>query len=146
MNYPPRFAHLATQKVLVAKLIPTFSAAHRIDEEEARERLSTALHGALLEQLLEATWGALTENRKRLDDDGLLEKIAGSLAKNPYRPGKELEATPGWSAFMVLADVEAGTATDAARRLLESEEGKRRGQAGIREVGAFLAKELTKKA
>lgn len=144
MAFPPRLSHLATQRIIVAKLVPTFAAAHRIDENEAHSRLMSALKGPLLDQLLDATWSAMLGGTKRLDEESLLEKVARSL-KNPYRPGKEAEVTAGWSAFMVLADIEAGTATDAARRLLESDEGKRRAALGIAEVGAFLAKELTRK-
>lgn len=144
MVFPPRLSHLATQRIVVAKLVPTFAAAHRIDENEAHARLMTAVKGALLDQLLDAAWSALLSETKRLDEESLLEKVAKGL-KNPFRPGKEAEVTPGWSAFMVLADIEAGTATDAARRLLESPEGQRRAAAGIREVGAYLAKELTRK-
>ena len=145
MRFPPRLAHLVTQKVVVAKLTPTFSSAHQIDENEGHERLTAALQGAFLDRLLEATWTALAGDTQRLNDDGLLEKVAKSLKTNPYRPGKLVEVTPGWSAFMVLADLEAGTATDSARRLLETEEGKRRAEAGVREVGVFLAKELSRK-
>lgn len=143
-SFPPRFAHLATQKIVVSKLIPTFAAAHNIDENEAHERLSAALRGPLFDQLMTATWAALTSTTTRPDDDKLLEKVAKSLT-NPYRTAKQAEVTAGWSAFMVLADIEAGTATDAARRLLETDEGKRRARAGVDEVGAFLAKELTRK-
>ncbi len=144
MNFPPRLTHLATLKIVVAKLIPTFAQAHRIDENEAQERLMAALRGPLFDRLMEETWAVLTSDTKRLNEDGLLEKIAKSL-KNPYRASKPAEVTPGWSAFMVLADLEAGTATDAARRLLETDEGKRRVDAGVREVAAYLAKELTRK-
>ena len=41
-------------------------------------------------------------------------------------------------------DIAANTASDSARRVLESEEGRKRAQAGVEEVGAFLAAELTR--
>jgi hypothetical protein len=145
MRYPPRLAHLATRAVVVAKLSPTYSTAHSLDDEEGVVRLDRALGGRLLEDLLAASWTALLGTTKKLDEEGLLQKVASSLKDRPQRPGKIATLTPGWSAFLVLADVEAGTASDAAQRLLESEEGKKRAVAGLAEVGKFLAGELTRK-
>jgi hypothetical protein len=144
MRYPPRLAHLATRAVVVAKLIPTYAAAHSVDDEEARNRLDASLTGPLLEDLLSATWAALLGDSKRLNEDGLLEKVAKSLKDRPLRAGRTVETTAGWSAFLVLADLAAGTASEAARRLMETDAGKTRGQAGLAEVGNFLAKELTR--
>ena len=81
---------------------------------------------------------------KRLDDEGLLEKVATTLRDRPQRPGRVVEVTAAWSAFLVLADLEAGTASEAARRVMESPEGRQRAQEGLVEVGRFLAAELTR--
>ncbi len=145
MRYPPRLAHLATKAVVVAKLAPTYSEAHHIDDEEGVSRLDRALNSPLLDELLATAWTALLGTTQKLDEAGLLEKIAGTLKKRPQRPGKLVEVTPGWSAFLVLADVQAGIASDAAARLLETEEGKKRANAGLAEVGRFLATELCRK-
>lgn len=144
MSYPPRLSHLATRAVVVAKLVPTYAQAHRLDEEEAAQRLSSALSGKLLPALLEATWSALQGKTKRLNEDGLLEKVATTLSDRPLRPGRVAPLTPPWSAFLVLTDLEAGTASDAARRVMETEEGRRRGNEGLAEAGRFLAAELTR--
>ncbi|WP_163998011.1 hypothetical protein [Pyxidicoccus caerfyrddinensis] len=144
MPYPPRLAHLATRAVVVAKLMPTYAQAHNIDEEEASQRLSTALAGRMLPTLLDAAWDAIRGKAKRLTDDGLLEKVAATLGDRPLRPGKVATLNPAWSAFLVLADLEVGTAGDAARRVMETEEGRRRGAEGVAEVGRFLAAELTR--
>src|SRR4051812_32184839 len=89
---PPRLGHLATRAVVVAKLTPTFAKAHEIDEDEGRERLERAVHGPLWERLLDSTWAALFEGRTRaIDDDALLEKVAGSLKDRPLRPGRIVE-------------------------------------------------------
>ncbi|WP_338863950.1 hypothetical protein [Myxococcus stipitatus] len=144
MSYPPRLSHLATRAVVVAKLVPTYAQAHRLDEEEAAQRLSSALSGKLLPSLLEATWSALQGKTKRLNEDGLLEKVATTLSDRPLRPGRVAPLTPSWSAFLVLTDLEAGTASDAARRVMETEEGRRRGNEGLAEAGRFLAAELTR--
>jgi hypothetical protein len=144
MAYPPRLAHLATRPVVVAKLVPTYSRAHHLDEEEAAQRLSQALSGRLLSSLLEEAWVAMRGKSKRLDDEGLLEKVATTLRDRPQRPGRVVEVTSAWSAFLVLADLEAGTASEAARRVMESPEGRQRAQEGLVEVGRFLAAELTR--
>jgi hypothetical protein len=144
-KHPPRLAHLATRQVLVAKLTPTYAAAHHLDEDEAMQRLDRALRTHLLDRLLDATWTALLGKTKRLSEEGLLEKVAGSMKDRPFRPGRVREVTPGWSAFMLLADIAADTASDAARKLLETEEGKRRTEAGLVEVAQFVADELTRK-
>ncbi|MBI3184601.1 MAG: hypothetical protein HYZ28_20895 [Myxococcales bacterium] len=144
MPYPPRLAHLATKAVVVAKLAPTHAQAHSLDDDEAIDRLGRALSGPLLERLLLATWDALKATAKRLDEAGLLEKVAASLKERPQRPGRVAKLTPALSAFLVLLDVEAGTATDAARRVLERDEGRRMVEAGLAEAGVLLAKELTR--
>jgi hypothetical protein len=144
MRYPPRLAHLATRAVVVAKLIPTYAVAHSVDDEEARARLEASFSGGLLEDLLAATWTALLGGKKHLEEDGLLQKVAKSLGDRPLRPGRTVETTPGWSAFLVLADISAGTASEAARRLMETEAGQTRARAGLAEVGAYLARELTR--
>lgn len=144
MAFPPRLAHLATRAVVVARLTPTYARAHRLDEAEAAQRLSTALRGALLTSLLEETWKALLGSTRRLKEEGLLEKVATTLRDRPLRPGRVAEPSPAWSAFLVLADLEAGLASDTARRVLESPEGRQRSQQGVSEVGHFLAAELTR--
>lgn len=144
MNHPPRLGHLATRAVIAARLAPTYAKAHNVDDAEAREQLERALKGALWEQLLDATWSALVGGTKRLSEEALLEKVAGTLKERPLRPGRAAAVTPGWSAFLVLADLEAGTAGDAARRVMESPEGQRKAAEGIAEIGQFLARELTR--
>jgi hypothetical protein len=144
LRYPPRLGHLATRPVVVARLVPTYALAHQIDEAEARQRLERAIAGSLWEDLLAATWEAMKGRVKRLSEDGLLEKVATTLKDRPLRPGKAVEATPAWSAFMMMLDLEIGTAGDAARRVMETEQGRKMMAAGLAEAGAFLATELTK--
>lgn len=144
MAFPPRLAHLATRSVVVAKLTPTYARAHHIDENEAAQRLAAALQGRLLPSLLEEAWRTMRGKSKRLDDEALVEKVATTLRDRPQRPGRVAELTPAWSAFLVLADLEAGTASEAARRVMESPEGRQRAADGLAEAGRFLAAELTR--
>src|SRR5262249_20720605 len=143
MRYPPRLAHLATRAVVVAKLWPTFAAAHQLDEDDARARLDAALRGSLLEELLAHTWNAMRVKHRRLDDATLLQKVADSLAERPLRPGRTAKLNPQWSAFLLLSDLQAGTASDAARRALETESGRKASLDGLAEAGRHLADELT---
>jgi len=144
MNHPPRLAHLATRAVMAAKLGPTYAKAHNVDDDEAREQLERALRGSLWERLLDVTWEAMVGGTKRLSDEALVEKVAGTLQDRPLKAGRPAALNAAWSAFLVLADLEAGTASDAARRVLESAEGQRKAAEGLAEVGRFLAKELTR--
>jgi hypothetical protein len=144
MRYPPRLGHLATRQVVVSRLVLTYAQAHQLDDEEAQERLQRALAGRLYEDLLAATWDALLGGTKRLDEAGLLEKVATALKDRPFRRSKAAAVNAQWSAFLLLADLEAGTATEAARRALENDDARARLSAGLTEAGRYLAKELTK--
>jgi len=144
VKFPPRLGHLATRSVVVAKLVPTYANAHQIDEEEAAQRLARALAGGLWEEVLAATWTAMKGKTKRLTEEGLLEKVATTLKERPLRLGKKLEPNAAWSAFMMQLDLEIGTAGDAARRVMETSQGRQMVAAGLVEVGTFLAAELTR--
>lgn len=144
MRYPPRLSHLATRQVVVAKLAPTYAASHQVDDDEARTRLERALAGPLLDDLLAATWSAILGTAKRLDEAALLEKVAGTLRDRPTRPGRVAEMTPALGAFLVMADIEAGSASDAVRRVMEQAAGQAKAREGLVEAGQLLAKELTR--
>lgn len=144
MNYPPRFGHLATRPVVVSKLLTTFAQLHEIDEDEAASRLTRALEGPLLSALLESAWAALLGKAKRLDDAGLVEKVARSLQDRPTRPGRAMPQSPALSAFWVQVDLAAGTASEAIRRAMENPQAQKMATAGMVEAGAFLAAELTR--
>jgi hypothetical protein len=138
MRYPPRLAHLATRAVVVAKLMPTYALAHDLDEdqEEAGERLNAALGGKLLEDLLATAWESLKGETKKLDENGLLEKVARTLKDRPLRPGRKATLNPAWSAFMVLADLHAARGhrqrhrAKSPRIRARPEDGRRRPRAG----------------
>lgn len=144
VRYPPRLGHLATRPVVVNRLVPTYAKAHQIDEQEAAQRLERAISGRIWEDLLAATWEAMKSRVKRLDEQKLLEKVFNTLEDRPLRYGRVVEPTAAWSAFMMLLDLEIGTAGDAARKVMESEQGRKMISAGLAEAGMFLATELTK--
>src|ERR1700682_1384284 len=96
MRYPPRLSHLATRAVVVARLFPTYADAHDLDDEEARSRLTEALSGDFLEQVLASTWEAIRAKSPRLSEAELLDKIAQNLTARPLRPGRKAQVTPAW--------------------------------------------------
>jgi hypothetical protein len=144
MSYPPRLGHLVTRAVMAARFRPTFASSHEIDEDEAQERLERALAGRLWELLLESTWEALNDKKRKVDPDEVLERIAKTLKDRPLKPGRVATLNPAFSAFLVVIDLEAGTAGDAARKVLESAQGEVMKQQGIAHAGRFLANELVK--
>ena len=144
MSYPPRLGHLVTRGVMAARFRATFAESHEIDEEEAHERLERAFAGRLWELLLEATWNALSDKKRAVDPEAIVEKIARTLKDRPLRPGKAAKLGPAFSAFLVMIDLEAGMASDAARKVLESAQGEAMKQAGLAEAGRFLAAERVK--
>jgi hypothetical protein len=129
---------------LTAKLVPTYAEAHQLEDEEASTRIQTALQGALLEDLLAGIWATMVGSTQRLDDEGLVEKVAKTLRDRPMRQGKVVALTPGWSAFFLRIDLAAGTASDAARKVMETDAGRQASTKGLEEVASHLAKELTK--
>ena len=145
MRYPPRLAHLATRGVVAAKLAPTYGLSHQIDDEEALLCLTRALGGPLLDDLLAAAWAELLATTKKGTDEELLEKVAKALKNRPLRPGKVAELSPAWSAFLVRVDVEAGLASDSARRVLESEAAAKMVAQGLADAARHLATELLRK-
>ncbi len=144
MRFPPRLGHLATRAVVVARLAPSYADVHGVSDDEARGHLERALATALYEELLASTWNALRAKHKRLDEAAILEEVAESLGERPLRPGRKMPQTPDTAAFWLLLDVQAGTASESARRVLESDRGRAAAQAGMAEAGAFLARELVR--
>ncbi len=142
MTYPPRLSHLATRAVLVAKLRPAYAEAHGLADEEASQRVEAALSGPLLTDLLQAAWSAMKAMKPRLSESDLLDRAAESLGSRPLRPGRKAKTNPAWSAFFVLADIQAGIASDAARRVMETEQGRRMAAEGLAEAGRHVATEL----
>jgi hypothetical protein len=145
MRFPPRLAHLATRAVVTAKLFPTYAASHHVDDDEAALRVSRALQGPLLDDLLAAAWAELCGGTKKLSEEGLLEKVAQALKARPQRHGKVAVVDTAWSAFLVSLDVHAGLASDSARRVLETPEAAKAVQQGLAAAGKHLAAELIRK-
>ena len=144
MRYPARLAHLATRAIVVAKLAPTFADAHQLDHDEAAYRLGAALSGPLLDDLLAATGRRSSGARRSWTRRVCWRRSPGACGTGPSARAAPHRSTPDLSAFLLLADLAAGTASDAAGRVMETDAGKARARAGLAAVGQLLAHELTR--
>jgi hypothetical protein len=86
----------------------------------------------------------MRQKTPRADESALLEKVAQTLSDRPLRAGRTAKLNSAWSAFLLLADLQAGTASEAARRALETEQGRKSALEGLAEAGRHLTAELTR--
>jgi hypothetical protein len=142
--HPPRLAHLLTRAELVRRLAPTYAAAHELEYDEAAEIVDRALRGRLREELLDAIWAALQPGKVSRSDEFLLERVARALTDRP-RLGRVAAVTPTLGAILIRLDLEAGVAGESARRVLETEQGREASKKGLVELGAFVARDVTRK-
>jgi hypothetical protein len=141
--FSPRLPHVVTRSDLIALLAPTYARARSVDDEEARERLAQALAiPAALDDLYRGLSAALADARgPRTQVDAVVDRISANVAARRAR-ARAAEATPAISAVLVRLDLEIGLAPEPMRATLATPRGSALLEAGLREVGAHLAKEL----
>jgi hypothetical protein len=138
-----RLPHVLTRADLTLLLAPTYAKARDVDEEEASERLSRALAvPAALAELHRGVSEALADAKgPRTAEDALMDRISAGVVARRAR-ARPAEATPAVSAVLVRLDLEIGLVPEAMRATLATEKGRALLDAGLREVGAHLVKEL----
>jgi hypothetical protein len=143
MIFSPRLPHVLTRGDLVALLAPTYARARSVDEDEARERLARALAvPAALDDLYRGLSAALAAAKgPRTTVDALVDRISANVAARRAR-ARAAAATPTVSAALVRLDLEIGLAPEAMRAMLASERGRALLEAGLRDLGAHLVKDL----
>jgi hypothetical protein len=143
MAFSPRVPHVITRRDLVLLLAPTYARARGVDAEEAAERLTRAVASQrLAEEVYAAVAGGLAETKgPRTSADAIMDRISANLARRVAR-AKPAEATPALSAVLVRIDLETGLAPESMRETLASPRGRALLEAGWRELGAHLAREL----
>jgi hypothetical protein len=143
MVFSPRLPHVVTRKDLVLLLAPTYAKAREVDEGEASERLTRAFAAqTLLDELHAALGRALADAQgPRTAPDAIVDRISAHLTRRVAR-AKAVAATPAISAVLVRIDLETGLAPESMRETLASARGSSLLEAGYRELGAHLAKEL----
>jgi hypothetical protein len=143
MVFSPRLPHLLARKDLVQLLAPTYARARGVDAGEAAERLERALASQRLLDEVHGAVGAALAARKgpRTSADAVVDRISAQLARRVAR-AKPAEATPAISAVLVRIDLETGLAPESMRDTLASPRGRPLLEAGWRELGDHLAREL----
>jgi hypothetical protein len=138
-----RLPHVVTRADLVLLLAPTYAQALSVDEEEARERLARALERRpVLDDVYRALGEALEEERgPRTSADTLLDRISAKVAVRRAR-ARAAPETPAISAALVRMNLEIGLAPEGMRATLASDRGAALLEAGLRALGAHLAREL----
>jgi hypothetical protein len=124
-------------------LSPTYAKARAVDEEEAAERLGRALAGpGALDDLYRGLSEALADAKgPRTSEDALVDRISAGIAARRAR-ARPAEGTPGIAAVLVRLDLEIGLAPEAMRATLATPKGRALLDAGLRELGAHLVKDL----
>lgn len=124
-------------------LAPTYARARGVDEAEATERLGRALESpAALDAIYRGLSAALADAKgPRTAEDVLMDRISAHLAARRARI-KTAEATPAVSAALVRLDLEIGLAPESMRETLASPRGSALLEAGLRDLGAHLLKDL----
>jgi hypothetical protein len=143
MYFSRRLPHVLPRKDLARLLAPTYAKARSVDDEEATERLERALESAAaLDAVYRGVSAALADTQgPRTAEDALLDRISAHLATRRARI-KAAEATPAVSAALVRLDLEIGLAPESMRETLASPRGSALLEAGLRELGAHLVKDL----
>lgn len=143
MYFSRRLPHVLTRRDLVALLAPTYAKARQVDEEEAAERLERALESPVaLDAVYRGLSAALGDAKgPRTGEDAVMDRISAHLSARRARI-KAAEATPAVSAALVRLDLEIGLAPESMRATLATPRGEALLEAGLRELGAHLVKDL----
>lgn len=138
-----RLPGVLTRSDLVRLLAPTYAKARAVDEEEAMERLGRALAvPSALDDVYRGISDALADLKgPRTSEDALMDKISAAVPVRRAR-AKPAPDTPGASAALVRLDLEIGLASEGMRAMLESPRGGELLDAGLREIGRHLVKDL----
>src|SRR5512133_2209165 len=140
-----RLLHVVTLPDLAVILTPTYAEAMSVDDEEAHERLVRALSRTrIADDLYHGISEALEEVQgERTSEDALMDKLSKGVQKRRQRV-KSAPATPGLSAVLVRINLEIGLAPEQMRATLDTERGRAVLDAGLRDLGAHVVKELLK--
>jgi hypothetical protein len=138
-----RLPHVLPARDLVRLLVPTYSAARGVDEDEASDRLGRALAvPAALDAVLGGISAALADAKgPRTSEDQLMDRLSAGIVARRGR-AKAAPVTAAVSAALVRLDVEIGLAPDAMRATLETPRGKALLDEGLRALGAHVVKDL----
>ncbi len=140
-----RLPHVVTRKDLALLVAPTYAKAADVDFDEAHERMERAVGSqAIVDALYEGLSQALFDAQgTRTTEDELVDALSAGVQKRRSRV-KAAPITPAISAVMVLLNLELGYAPEMMRGTLASQKGAAMLQDGLRELGAYLVKQLVR--
>ncbi len=138
-----RLPHVLTRADLVLLVAPTYAKARGVDEEEAADRLGRALAvPAALDDLYRGISAALADAKgPRTGEDQLMDRISAGVVARRAR-ARAAAGTPAIAAVLVRLDLEVGLAPEAMRATLATPKGTALLDAGLRELGAHVVKEI----
>lgn len=138
-----RLPHVVTRKDLALIVAPTYAAAANVDFDEAHERMERAVGTQrIVDALYQGLSDALFEKQgARTTEDELIDKLSDGIQKRRSRV-KAAPLTPGISAAMVMLNLELGYAPEMMRNALNEPKGQKLLQDGLKQLGAYLVKEL----
>jgi len=140
---PRRLPHILPRATLARLLAPTYAASVDVAEEVAQERLERSLaHAEALEAIHRGVAAALGEARgPRTKEDAQLDRLSAAQVARAGRV-RAAAPTPGVSAVMVWLNLAIGLAPESMRETLAAPRGAALLEAGLREVGARLVRDL----
>jgi hypothetical protein len=143
--FSKRLPHVLTRVDLARLLTATYGAAAGVDDEEAHEQLTRALHDdELLEDIYQGVSDALRAAQgPKTAEDAVMDKLSQAVQK---RRGfsKVFEMSPALSAVFVRLKLSAGEAPEALRATLATEKGAKLVTEGLRALGDQLVASLVK--
>lgn len=143
--FSKRLPHVLTRKDLALVVAPTYASAAKVDFAEAHERMERAVGTqSVVDALYEGLSRALADRKgPRKSEDQLIDELSAGVQQRRSRV-KAAEVTPAISAVLVMLNLELGYAPEMMRGTLASPKGAQMLQAGLRELGEHLVRQLVK--
>jgi hypothetical protein len=143
--FSKRLPHVLTRKDLARAIAPTYAKAVQVDAGEAYERMERVVGSQRIVDELYAGLSNALQDRKgpRTNVDELVDNLSAGVQKRVARV-KAAEITPAISAAMVLLNLELGYAPEMMRNAIETPQGRKLLEEGLRALGAHLLHELIK--
>jgi hypothetical protein len=140
-----RLPHVVTLPDLAILLTPTYGESMSVEDDEAHERLVRALSRTrVADDLYDGISAALEGLQgQRTSEDALMDKLSKGIQKRRARV-KAAPQSAGLAAVLVRINLEIGLAPEQMRATLETDKGRAVLTAGLRDLGAYLVKELLK--
>jgi hypothetical protein len=144
--FPQRFLGVVTKRALAEMLAHTYADSKNMDPNDAYLEVEQGLSDLrLVEGLQNALWNALVEAKPKLDPNELIDLAGKKVDKRrSFRALKAARADQPSLAALVIALGRSSSSSGEAVDLLETKEGQKLLDRGIRVAGDLLAKAILK--